>query len=548
MIRFKCGGCGKQYNVPTETAGRQARCKQCGVMFHVPVPRSATGVAVDAANLDVSTGSSSATTLGPAELSRPLARVVGNAGPGIGAARAAQPLAGSFDLDAFDPFEGSALDDAAGVSYRPTKKSNLGLWFLLGGGVIGVCGMVAAAIMLIINNLPARPDAGPGTTAQAWSGAASSGTPSSPPALSGDMGVYMPANWSMAASFHPRQFVDHAHLLPALKQGLEQALAKDNLASGDMRKLDEILYVQDGGIVYLAITSSSAGEMARLRGKDVSLETYRGLQLYQTRTNTTPGALPAALQQSQVFYSFTPTDRMIIGVNDLGRLKASIDAALAGRTSTFLLARQKTFNVQVKNVKDLEGPSAARGNPLTDGIVGFTMSADLNNQLDLAAVLDMKDAQAATNFQSQISLALTMAKTQLASEFAPVLDAIQLSASGDQVHFNGSLPYHLVTKLTQPGQTPLAMPGMPWPQSTPMPGTPMPGQAMSGQLPPGFTPPGGYQPPQPGAGTFPGSVQGLTGPGLSGRRPGGMRPPTIQPPRTRPPVRPPRMRPPGRIR
>ncbi len=36
MIRFTCTGCGGQFNVPENFAGRQARCKKCGTAIIVP--------------------------------------------------------------------------------------------------------------------------------------------------------------------------------------------------------------------------------------------------------------------------------------------------------------------------------------------------------------------------------------------------------------------------------------------------------------------------------------------------------------------------------
>lgn len=558
MIRFKCGGCGKQYNVPSETAGKQARCKECGVMFHVPVPKSAA--AAQSADTPLLARAPLATALNPADSPRPVARIVRSAGPGTMVARADPTLVAG--LDAFDPYESSPLDDTFGVGYRPRKKSNLGLWVLLGGGGIGVVGMIAAAIMLIINNLPARTAGGSGTAAQAWTGRAFASTPSTPPAMSGDAGVYMPANWSICMSLRVQQFIDRSAVVPTLKQQIDQALAAPQFAGLDARKLDEIIYLQDGQIVYVAMTFTNGAELSRLLKADRPMETYRGVQVYQGTTGTTAHLQTATLTGTRMpenIYSFQATDKLVVGVTDLGRLKASIDVALSGGGREFAFTRQRMLNFQLKDVKQVQGAITPRANLQTDGIVGYTLGADLNNQLDLAAVLDMKDAQAASNFQSQVTLAITMAKSQLGSEFAPVLDTIQLSASGNQVHFTGSIPYHLLTKLMQPGQTPLAMPGMPWPQR------PMPGQAASGQVP-GFTPPpmgGGFQPPYGGSGPFPGAPPGLTGPGLSGRRPGGMRPPTIQPPRVRPPtsrpprvqppriqppVRPPRMRPPGRFR
>jgi ubiquitin-protein ligase/DNA-directed RNA polymerase subunit RPC12/RpoP len=36
MIRFACPGCGSQFNVPENFAGRRARCKKCGVPIVVP--------------------------------------------------------------------------------------------------------------------------------------------------------------------------------------------------------------------------------------------------------------------------------------------------------------------------------------------------------------------------------------------------------------------------------------------------------------------------------------------------------------------------------
>lgn len=37
-ITFCCPGCGKQYQMPDETAGRKGKCKQCGTSLVIPVP------------------------------------------------------------------------------------------------------------------------------------------------------------------------------------------------------------------------------------------------------------------------------------------------------------------------------------------------------------------------------------------------------------------------------------------------------------------------------------------------------------------------------
>ncbi len=36
LIRCVCGSCGAKYRLPTEFAGRQAKCKKCGSSFEVP--------------------------------------------------------------------------------------------------------------------------------------------------------------------------------------------------------------------------------------------------------------------------------------------------------------------------------------------------------------------------------------------------------------------------------------------------------------------------------------------------------------------------------
>ncbi|UCG31914.1 MAG: hypothetical protein JSU68_09635 [Phycisphaerales bacterium] len=33
-----CRFCGRQYRVPRSAAGRRARCRDCGEIFHVPMP------------------------------------------------------------------------------------------------------------------------------------------------------------------------------------------------------------------------------------------------------------------------------------------------------------------------------------------------------------------------------------------------------------------------------------------------------------------------------------------------------------------------------
>lgn len=47
MIQFTCGNCGRAFSVPTEFAGRKAKCKTCGTQLVVPAP-SVAAVAVGA--------------------------------------------------------------------------------------------------------------------------------------------------------------------------------------------------------------------------------------------------------------------------------------------------------------------------------------------------------------------------------------------------------------------------------------------------------------------------------------------------------------------
>lgn len=42
MITFQCTGCGHQYNIPEEYAGKKVRCKQCGKISFVPIPDTDT--------------------------------------------------------------------------------------------------------------------------------------------------------------------------------------------------------------------------------------------------------------------------------------------------------------------------------------------------------------------------------------------------------------------------------------------------------------------------------------------------------------------------
>src|SRR5262245_22866637 len=38
-ITFPCSGCGKQYKAKLEQAGRRIKCKDCGTVLSVPIPR-----------------------------------------------------------------------------------------------------------------------------------------------------------------------------------------------------------------------------------------------------------------------------------------------------------------------------------------------------------------------------------------------------------------------------------------------------------------------------------------------------------------------------
>ena len=42
LIVLDCPGCGKRYEVDASLAGKKSRCKQCGEVFQIPVPRAAS--------------------------------------------------------------------------------------------------------------------------------------------------------------------------------------------------------------------------------------------------------------------------------------------------------------------------------------------------------------------------------------------------------------------------------------------------------------------------------------------------------------------------
>src|ERR1700678_1079189 len=42
LIVLDCPGCGKRYEVDAALAGKKSRCKQCGEVFQIPVPRAAS--------------------------------------------------------------------------------------------------------------------------------------------------------------------------------------------------------------------------------------------------------------------------------------------------------------------------------------------------------------------------------------------------------------------------------------------------------------------------------------------------------------------------
>lgn len=490
VIRFKCGGCGKQYNVQPEMAGKQARCKQCGATFQVPTPRPAAG---DAAATTRAAGGQARPPAKPARPAasapqrpkasprtgaaggRPAAPSAARAAPPKQVAPEADPLGLGVDLDALGPLgnpglgntaAGPALGAGAPLSlggYRPRKKSNLGLWLLLGGGGVALVGMVVGVVVLVVNNLPAKS------------------------AVAANVDAYLPTTWSAAASIRVRPLIEWSSKLPALKAQLDKGLAGAQASGLDFRKVDEVLVVADGKVFVVAMTFAEPVDIVQLLKSDRPLETHRGLQLYEgghISPPTIPGAMPSGSQAPQKMYSMSPSDKLIVGSNDLARLKAGIDQALDGRGAKLDLPRQKAITFRVKNIKDLMGGTAMPPNPMTDGIVGGTASVDLAKDLNLEAILDMKDAAAATNLHSQLNGLLMLAKMQLPAEAQSLVDSLKMTPSGSKLQFNVSVPSDLIAKASAGGPMPMGgIPGQPpmggMPGQPPMggfPGQPMPGR------------------------------------------------------------------------
>jgi DNA-directed RNA polymerase subunit RPC12/RpoP len=492
VIHFKCGGCGKPYNVQPAMAGKQARCKQCGVTFKVPSPKPAAADAVG--KIAPASPPRPAVRAGQAPAAAPRSPKPASRPPSAGARPAPRPAPPSLvapdddplglglDLDALGPLggadfggadlggagsAGSLLAPAASArgGYRPKKKSNLGFWLLLGGGGVAIVGLIAGVIVLVINSLPAK------TTVAA------------------NAEAFMPANWSVAGSARLRPIIEWTNTVPTFKARMDNGLAAAQAQGGiDFRKIDELLLALDGKVLFVAMAFSEAVDTAQLLKTDRPIETYRGLQLYegnQASPQGMPGALPSSPLAPQKMYSVSPSDKLLIGVSDLARLKAAVDQALDGRGGKFDLPRQKPLVFRVKDVKDLMGGAPLPPNPMTDGIVGGTASIDLSKDLNVEAVLDMKDAQAATNLQSQLNGLLMLFSMKMPAELKPLIDSLKIVPSGSQLQFTISVPAELMAKTVPAGPMPMGgFPGQP-PMSQPLMGQPPMGQPPMGQPVPG---------------------------------------------------------------
>jgi hypothetical protein len=368
-----------------------------------------------------------------------------------------EPIGPRIDLDALGLSAapaGPVLGGGYALRNRPVKRrSSSGgmLWLALGGGAL-------AAVLLVVGAVAAIAHFAGGGSARA------------------NAAAYLPANWSMAMSIQPAELFKQVSRFPKAKPYIDQALAQAAPGPIDVLDLSELLIATEGSNQHFVAIFNQDIEPARVFAGATACDSHQGLTIYQETKPGRPGQM----------YSAVPQPRLVVGANQLDRLKAMLDQAAARQPGAADLPSGGHFVMCMREFSQFARSPLPAPMPWSD-LRSLTLSALLSSDLSINVVVQVKDAQTAASLEQKAKQALDgirqrrqqMAQAVGAEMVSVASDRFRIYATGSQLRITGTIPVaQFFDKLPPPDalkNLPAMQPNMapPQPGSFPMQPGPM---------------------------------------------------------------------------
>jgi hypothetical protein len=333
-----------------------------------------------------------------------------------------------------------------GYSGRRRKSGNGMLWLALGGAGLLAVLFIGVTVVAV--------------TQLSWGGS-----------MRSQAAGYLPANWTMAMSLQPARLVDRISRFPKAKPYIDQALAQATTEHVDVRDVSEVLIATEGNGKYFAAILDRPLDPTQTFQAATPSDAHQGLTIYAVNN---PGRIEAT-------YVVLPQPRLLVGANDLGRLKAMLDQVANRLPGAVGLPSGAHFAMRIRDVSTLSVMPAAALGPMNN-VRGVSLTAHLSNDLSFDVTVDAQDAQTASSYEKMAAGGLEAVRMQQrkqpqnpAIKAMPSLpDNLRIYASGSQLRITGSLPAAQLFDNLPPPSALGAMPAFgPRPAAPTMPGGPM---------------------------------------------------------------------------
>ena len=337
---------------------------------------------------------------------------------------------------------GHALGGGHVLRRRPAKRRSSGsgmLWLALGGGGAVALLLMVGAVVAIVQL------AGGGS-------------------LRAEAAAYLPADWTMAISIRPAALANQAARFSKAKPYIDKALAEATTSQIDVHEVSEVLITTVGNDQYLVAIFDGAIEPDQLLGGSAPSDNYQGMDIYRLLK---PG-------RADTIYVTSPQPRLLVGANQLDRLKDMLDQAASGRPGAADLPSGDHFVLSVRNLSALGRSPLPTPVPLSD-VRGLTFSAHLSSDLNLNAVVELKDAQTAASLEQKMTQALEAQRKrrqQMAQRLGTDVvsyasDRLRIYATGSRLRITASIPMAKLFDNLPPPDAFKSMAGMRSPTAPP---------------------------------------------------------------------------------
>lgn len=386
MMTVQCPSCSKMYNIPETMAGKQVRCKKCGMVFAIAADEAASAISPD---VDMPHDA-------PAD---------GQQSPGE-----QMPAAAGA---------GRAMRAAAGTGGKTIA--------LLGAGAVGVVALAAVTYFVVI---PMISGGQPGWT-----------RPLMPE------GTKMVAFIDVESFRESEIFAEIKKMIGEttgqadIDKVIQEGLASEGLAT--KLKFDDIQGIFVAGSVgggpvpkiVMGIRLSRGMPLSDvISGKGVAKKKYKDFE-YVTFGKGREQMNLAQIDETTLCAAPTEAalkkalDRVETGdAVDLGDELSSMLSSVSGQ-DTF-------FAMDPSAMAGMPGMGPMGGMP---GMKGVGLGLSVNGSVDAVVVIAFKDSDQAKTMATQMDAGLSMAKTMAPDEFKPWLEDVDVDQSGSQVEITASI-------------------------------------------------------------------------------------------------------------